>query len=98
MPWDFTGVTPTFLEFFADQDIEDWQSIFARVLNRDLPAAAAFREAVQLNDRFAPAWFGLGRASARLGRVADYESALKELSRLDATLAKQLADLRPRRR
>ena len=67
-------------------------------LNRDLPAAAAYREAVQLNDRLAPAWFGLGRASARLGRVADYESALKALSGLDATLAKQLADLRPRRR
>lgn len=35
MPWDFTGVTPIFLEFFAAQDIQDWQSIFARVLNRD---------------------------------------------------------------
>ncbi len=67
-------------------------------LNRDLPAAAAYREAVQLNERLAPAWFGLGRASARLGQVADYESALAALNRLDATLAKQLAELRPRPR
>ena len=67
-------------------------------LNRDLPAAAAYREAVQLNERMAPAWFGLGRASARLGRVADYESALTALNGLDAALAKQLAELRPRRR
>jgi len=67
-------------------------------LDRDLPAAAAYREAVQLNDRFAPAWFGLGRASARLGRVADYESALTALNGLDAGLAKQLAELRPRPR
>ena len=64
-------------------------------LNRDLPAAAAYREAVQLNDRLAPAWFGLGRASARLGRVSDYERALKALDGLDAGLAKQLAELRP---
>ena len=61
-------------------------------LNRDLPAAAAYREAVQLNERFAHAW------SARLGRVSDYESALKALNGLDAALAKQLAELRPRRR
>jgi len=67
-------------------------------LNRDLPAAAAYREAIQLNERFAHAWFGLGRASARLGRVSDYENALKALNGLDAALAKQLAELRPRRR
>lgn len=67
-------------------------------LNRDLPAAAAYREAVQLNERMADAWFGLGRASARLGRMADYESALGALNGLDATLAKQLAELRPRPR
>lgn len=67
-------------------------------LNRDMPAAAAYREAVQLNEQFAHAWFGLGRASARLGRISDYESALRALNGLDATLAKQLAELRPRRR
>ena len=41
------------------------------------------------------AWFGLGRASARLGRRTDYESALKALERLDPALAKELAELRP---
>ncbi len=64
-------------------------------LDRDLPAAAAYREAVQLDDKFARAWFGLGRAYARLGRAADYESTLTTLSKLDPALAKQLAELRP---
>lgn len=67
-------------------------------LDRDLPAAAAYREAVQLDSRFAKAWFGLGRASARLGRAADYEAALKTLTGLDLALAKELAELRPARR
>ncbi len=64
-------------------------------LDRDLPAAAAYREAVQLDGKFAMAWFGLGRAYARLGRAADYETALKALGKLDPALAKQLAELRP---
>lgn len=64
-------------------------------LDRDLPAAAAYREAVQLNSELPRAWFGLGRAYARLGRRAEYEQALKSLERLDASLAKELAELRP---
>jgi cytochrome c-type biogenesis protein CcmH/NrfG len=64
-------------------------------LDRDLPAAAAYREAVQLNSEFPRAWFGLGRAYARLGRRAEYEQALKSLERLDVSLAKELAELRP---
>lgn len=64
-------------------------------LNRDLPAAAAYREAVKLNSDFAQAWFGLGRANARLGRRTEYEQALKSLERLDPALAKGLAELRP---
>lgn len=67
-------------------------------LDRDLPAAAAYREAVQLDTKFAKAWFGLGRASARLGRSADYDMALKTLSGLDSALAGELAQLRPARR
>ncbi len=64
-------------------------------LDRDLPAAAAYREAIQLDGEFAKAWFGLGRASARLGRTADYEAALKTLGKLNPALAKELAELRP---
>ena len=65
-------------------------------LDRDLPAAAAYREAVQLNGEFAQAWFGLGRASSRLGRRDEYEKALKALERLDPALAQKLAGLRSR--
>ena len=64
-------------------------------LDRDLPAASAYREAVQQNGEFARAWFGLGRANARLGRRAEFEQALKRLEQLNASLAKELAELRP---
>ena len=64
-------------------------------LDRDLPAAAAYREAIELDREFARAWFGMGRAYARLGRKDEYEKALKTLSKLDPALAKQLAELRP---
>jgi tetratricopeptide (TPR) repeat protein len=64
-------------------------------LNRYLPAAGAYREAIQLNEEFARAWFGLGRAYARLGRPNEYEQVLKVLEKLNAALAKELADLRP---
>lgn len=64
-------------------------------LDRDLPAAAAYREAIQLDGEFARAWFSLGRAYARLGRTADYEAALKMLGKLNPALAKELAELRP---
>lgn len=64
-------------------------------LDRDLPASTAYREAVKLDDRFAKAWYGLGRAYARLGRKDDYEKALTRLGKLDPALAKQLAELRP---
>jgi len=67
-------------------------------LDRDLPASAAYREAVQLDGQFANAWYGLGRAYARLGRREDYEKALTALGKLDPALAKQLAELRPGRR
>jgi tetratricopeptide (TPR) repeat protein len=67
-------------------------------LDRDLPAAAAYREAIRLDGEFAKAWFGLGRASARLGRMEDYEAALKTLGKLNPALAKELTELRPRGR
>lgn len=64
-------------------------------LDRDLPAVAAYGQALQLNRGFARAWFGLGRSYARLGRRAEFEQALTSLAQLDATLAQQLAELRP---
>lgn len=64
-------------------------------LSRDLAAAAAYREAVELNAEFAQAWFGLGRAYARLGRTADFDVTLATLARLDGSLARDLAALRP---
>jgi len=67
-------------------------------LNRYLPAAAAYREAVKLDANLAQAWLGLGRASAELGQRSDYDQALKTLRQLDPALAKQLAGIRPRER
>jgi len=64
-------------------------------LNRDLPAAAAYREALKLNKDFAQAWFGLGRASARLGHRTEFEQAVKALERLSPPLAKELSAMRP---
>ena len=63
-------------------------------LYRYLPAAAAYREAVQLNGEFAEAWFGLGRAYSRLGRRPEFEQTLKTLEKLNPALAKELAELR----
>jgi tetratricopeptide (TPR) repeat protein len=67
-------------------------------LNRYLPAAAAYRQSVKLDAKFAPAWFGLGRSAAELGERNDYDQALRALRQLDPTLAKQLAAIRPRQR
>jgi tetratricopeptide (TPR) repeat protein len=67
-------------------------------LDRDLPASEAYREALKFNPDFAQAWYGLGKTSARLGRLPDYEAAMKALTRLDPARAKQLAELRPVRR
>jgi cytochrome c-type biogenesis protein CcmH/NrfG len=67
-------------------------------LNRYLPAAAAYRESVKLDSKFAPAWFGLGRSAAELGNRGDYDQALTNLRALDPSLAKQLAAIKPRQR
>jgi predicted Zn-dependent protease len=67
-------------------------------LNRFLPAAAAYRESVKLDSRFARAWFGLGRSAAELGNRDDYDQALKNLRALDPALAKELAAIKPRQR
>jgi tetratricopeptide (TPR) repeat protein len=67
-------------------------------LNRYLPAAAAYRESVKLDSRFAQAWFGFGRSAAELGNKSDYDQALKALRQLDPALASKLAAIRPRDR
>jgi predicted Zn-dependent protease len=67
-------------------------------LNRYLPAAAAYREAVKLDSKFVQAWFGLGRSAAQLGQRGDYDQALKALRELDPALAKELAAIKPRQR
>ncbi|MGH8641126.1 MAG: hypothetical protein ACRET6_05415 [Burkholderiales bacterium] len=67
-------------------------------LNRFLPAAAAYRESVKLDSKFARAWFGLGRSAAELGNRGDYDQALKNLRALDPALAKELAAIKPRAR
>lgn len=67
-------------------------------LNRYLPAAAAYRESVKLDSKFARAWFGLGRSAAELGNRGDYDQAIKNLRELDPALAKELAAIRPRQR
>jgi tetratricopeptide (TPR) repeat protein len=67
-------------------------------LNRYLPAAAAYRESVKLDSKFARAWFGLGRSAAELGNRGDYDQALKNLRELDPALAKELAAIKPRQR
>jgi tetratricopeptide (TPR) repeat protein len=67
-------------------------------LNRYLPAAAAYRESVKLDSKFARSWFGLGRSAAQLGNRGDYDQALKALRELDPALAKELAAIKPRQR
>src|SRR5262245_58874557 len=67
-------------------------------LNRYLPAAAAYKEAVKLDPNFANGWMGLGRSSAELGQRSDYDQALKALRKLDPALAKELAAIKPRER
>jgi tetratricopeptide (TPR) repeat protein len=67
-------------------------------LNRFLPAAAAYRESVKMDSKFARAWFGLGRSAAELGNRGDYDQALKALRELDPALAKELAAIKPRQR
>lgn len=64
-------------------------------LNRHDQAAAAYRGAVKLQPDFAQAWFGLGRAQARLGRLADFNETVRALEKLAPALAAELAKQRP---
>lgn len=67
-------------------------------LGRFPAAAAAYRHALRLDPKFAQAWYGLGRAEIRNGRVTEAEQAVKALEPLDPRLAAGLAqELAPRR-
>jgi tetratricopeptide (TPR) repeat protein len=59
-------------------------------LRRFDEAAAAYRQALAMNPKFAPAWFSLSRAYSSLGRGEDAREARRALEKLDPTLAQRL--------
>jgi tetratricopeptide (TPR) repeat protein len=59
-------------------------------LGQHRAAAAACRRALAIDPRFADAWFGLGRASLRLGRGADTQEALAALEQMRSPRAAEL--------
>jgi len=60
-------------------------------LNRFEPATASYGEALKLDQRFALAWLGIGKAYARLGKNAELKEAARTLEKLDPALARELA-------
>lgn len=59
-------------------------------LARYVPASVAYRRALAIDPNFTDAWFGLGRASVRLGRGADAREALRVLEQLRSPRAAEL--------
>lgn len=62
-------------------------------LGRFRPAADSYNRALALDPMRAEAWFGLGRASLQLGRMADARDALTELERLRSPRVAELRAL-----
>lgn len=56
-------------------------------------AVPAYRQAVSLDPKLAPAWFGLARAYLRLGKDRDAQEARRVLEKLDPKLADKLDEL-----
>ncbi len=56
-------------------------------------AAEAYRRALAIDSRLADAWFGLGRASLRLGRADDMQEALRALEQMQSPRAAELRAL-----
>lgn len=56
-------------------------------------AAEACRRALAIDPRFADAWFGLGRASLRLGRADDVQEALRALEQMQSPRGAELRGL-----
>jgi tetratricopeptide (TPR) repeat protein len=59
-------------------------------LKRYNEAAAAYRQALAMNQKFAAAWFGLSRAYSSLGRADEARQARGALEKIDPALAKRL--------
>ena len=59
-------------------------------LRRYDEAAAAYRQALAMNREFSPAWAGLARAYASLGRDAEALEARRALEKIDPRLAREL--------
>jgi tetratricopeptide (TPR) repeat protein len=55
-------------------------------------AAAAYRSAVSIEQRFPAAWFALAKAYRRLGRDTQAREAEAQLEKLDPKLAQRLRD------
>lgn len=62
-------------------------------LGRYRSAADSYNRALALDPMRVDAWFGMGRASLQLGRVADARDALSELDRLRSPRAAELRAL-----
>lgn len=62
-------------------------------LGRFRPAAESYNRALALDPMRVDAWFGVGRVSLQLGRVADARDALSELERLRSPRAAELRAL-----
>ncbi|MGD1901144.1 MAG: tetratricopeptide repeat-containing serine protease family protein [Geitlerinemataceae cyanobacterium] len=62
-------------------------NLLAIELRRPLDALKAYDRAIELNDRFAPAWLGRGRVLMDLGRLDEAKIALNTGLRLDNRLA-----------
>lgn len=56
-------------------------------------AKAYYREALGLDQKYAPALFGLGTVLLRTGPAADYRATYDRLQKTDPTLAAQLLEL-----
>jgi len=59
-------------------------------LSRHVPAAAAYRRALEMDPMLADAWLGLGRASLKLGRTRDAQQALQALRKMKSPRAAEL--------
>ena len=59
-------------------------------LKRHAQAAAAYREAVKIEPRFAAGWFSLAQTYQKLGRTVEAREAEKQLEKIDPKLAQRL--------
>jgi len=64
-------------------------------MRQDDQAVLAYRQLTKSSPGIDAGWLGYGRSSARLGRMAGYNEAMKELERMKSPLAKELAKYKP---